>query len=54
MKQTYVYVVQTKQGVPYQDVFFSREEARENKRMYEARDGEKLQIARFIRDKKIR
>lgn len=54
MKQTYVYVIQTKQGVAYQDVMMSRAEARAAKAMYEARDQEKLQIARYKAEKVIR
>jgi hypothetical protein len=54
MKQTYVYVVQTKQGIPYADIMLSRAEARAAKAMYEARDQEKLQIARYKAEKVIR
>lgn len=55
MKSKYIYMLNQKStGVPIQDVFLSREESREAKRMFELRDGTKYNIIRFQIDKKVR
>lgn len=55
MKQRYIYMLNHKPtDIPVQDIFLTRSEARESKRMYEGRDGEKYSITRFKIDKKVR
>ena len=55
MKQHYIYMLNQKStDVPIQDVFLSRSDARESKRMYEMRDGTKYSIVRYKSDKKVR
>lgn len=55
MKQHYIYMLSQKStGVPIQDVFLSRSEARESKRMMEQRDGTRYNVVRFKLDKTIR
>lgn len=48
MSNKFVYVLQQKStGIPLQCVMFSRDEAREAKRLYERRDGTKYSIVRY-------
>jgi hypothetical protein len=54
MKNQYVYIIADQQGIPFQDVAFSRSEARQYKRQYEQMTAEKLKIVRFTVDKKVR
>ena len=55
MKQHYIYMLNQKStDVPIQDVFLSRSEARESKRMYEMRDGTKYSIVKFQKHSEVR
>ena len=55
MKQKYVYMLSQKStGTPVQDVFLSREESRQAKRLFEERDGTKYGIVRFEFNKTVR
>lgn len=55
MSNKFVYVLQQKStGIPVQDVFLSRQEARETKRLYEQRDGTKYSIVRYEQNGVIR
>lgn len=51
----FIYTLKHKSsGIPLQDVAFSREEARDMKRMYERRDGTKYSIVRYEQNGVIR
>ena len=55
MSNKFVYVLQQKStGIPVQDVFLSRQEARGMKRFYEWRDGTKYSIVRYEQNGVIR
>lgn len=55
MSNKFVYVLQQKStGIPVQDVFLSRQEARETKRLYEQRDGTKYSIVRYQQNGVVR
>lgn len=54
MKLRYVYTIADLKGRFTQDVAFSREEAREMKRLYEAMYNEKLKIVRFEQNGVVR
>ena len=48
MSNKFVYVLQEKSTcIPVQDVFWSRQEARSAKNVYEQRDGTKYSIVRY-------
>ncbi|MNR02809.1 hypothetical protein D3C85_1186760 [compost metagenome] len=50
----FVYVIQDKQGVPFEGVEFSRKEARAAKRYWERLTTEKLKIVRYTVDRPTR
>jgi hypothetical protein len=55
MKNKYIYTAVMKDtGTPIQDIAYSREEAREVKRLYEAMYQGKVQILRYENPAKIR
>ena len=55
MKSKYIYTAVMKDtGVPIQDIAYSREEAREVKRLYEALYKGKVQIVRYSSPANIR
>jgi hypothetical protein len=55
MKSKYIYTAVMKEtGVPIQDIAYSREEAREVKRLYESLYKGKVQIVRYESPSKIR
>lgn len=55
MSNKFVYVLQQKStGIPVQDVFLSRQEARSAKSVYEQRDGTKYSIMRYEQNGVIR
>lgn len=54
MKQQYIYTITDKNGTPFQDICFSRAEARVVRNHYQQRVKEKLSIVRYCVDKKVR
>jgi hypothetical protein len=55
MKNKFIYTCIIKSsGLPIQDIAYSREEARECRRLYEGMYKEKVSILRYNLDKKIR
>ena len=54
MTLTHIYMIKQKStGIPLQEVFFSREDAREGKRMFEQRDGTKYAIVKFQKHSEV-